>query len=169
MPPLFTKLLAERLQERAKLPIREAVHHEPLKPGVILIAPGDFHMRVEIPPGERQPRIVLDQSPPQNSCRPSVDVLFESIENVFHGAVVSAVLTGMGQDGLRGAKLLKAAGGTVLAQDEETSAVWGMPRAIADAHIADAVLPLDAIVPQILRQCRSRSLAYDQMPREIHQ
>jgi two-component system chemotaxis response regulator CheB len=151
MPALFTKLLCERLQERTRIPVREALDGEPVQAGSILVAPGDYHMRVELPTGERQPRIVLDQGPPENSCRPAVDVLFESIAKLYGGATIAAILTGMGHDGLRGAKLLRNAGATILAQDEETSAVWGMPRAIAEAKIADAVLPLEEIVPRILK------------------
>jgi two-component system chemotaxis response regulator CheB len=151
MPALFTKLLCERLQERTRIAVREASDGEVLQAGSILVAPGDYHMRVELLSGERQPRIALDQGPPENSCRPAVDVLFESVAKLYGGAVIAAILTGMGQDGLRGAKLLRNAGATILAQDEETSAVWGMPRAIAEAKIADAVLPLDEIVPRILK------------------
>jgi len=155
MPALFTKLLCERLQERSKISVREAVEGEAVKAGSILVAPGDYHMRVELGSG-KQPRITLDQGPLENSCRPAVDCLFESVAKVYGGAVVAAILTGMGQDGLRGAKLLKNSGATIIAQDEETSAVWGMPRAIAEAKIADAVLPLDEIIPQILRSCQRR-------------
>lgn len=156
MPPLFTKLLCERLQEKSRLPVREAVHGEIVMPGCIVFAPGDYHMRVESGGADRQVRILLDQGPAENSCRPAVDVLFESIANVYRGAAVAAVLTGMGHDGLRGAKLLKNAGATILAQDEETSAVWGMPRALVEADIADEVLPLGEIVPHILRYCQQR-------------
>jgi len=156
MPALFTKLLCERLQERSKISVREAVDGEAVKAGSILVAPGDYHMRVELASGDRQPRIALDQGPPENSCRPAVDCLFESVSKVYGGATVAAILTGMGQDGLRGAKLLRNSGATIIAQDEETSAVWGMPRAVAEAKIADAVLPLDEIIPQILMSCQRR-------------
>jgi two-component system chemotaxis response regulator CheB len=96
-------------------------------------------------------RVFLDQSPRQNSCRPAVDALFTSTGDVYGGAVIAAVLTGMGQDGLRGAGILKAQGASILAQDEATSVVWGMPGAVAHAGLADSVLPLDEVVPQILR------------------
>jgi two-component system chemotaxis response regulator CheB len=96
-------------------------------------------------------RVVLDQSPPQNSCRPAVDALFSSIGEVYGGAVIAAILTGMGQDGLRGAETLKARGASVLAQDEASSVVWGMPGAVVNAGLADRVLPLDQVVPEILR------------------
>jgi two-component system chemotaxis response regulator CheB len=156
MPALFTKLLCERLQERSQIPVREAAHGELVKAGAILIAPGDYHMRVERG-ADQMPRICLDQGEPENSCRPAVDVLFESVAKTYGSAAVAAVLTGMGHDGLRGAKLLKQAGAAIYAQDEESSAVWGMPRAIAEANLADAVLPLDALMPQILRHFQPSS------------
>ncbi len=93
----------------------------------------------------------LDQSPPQNSCRPAVDALFTSVGEVYGGAVIAVILTGMGQDGLRGVEILKAQGASVLAQDEATSVVWGMPGAVVNAGLADRVLPLDQVVPEILR------------------
>jgi two-component system chemotaxis response regulator CheB len=97
-------------------------------------------------------RVLLDQSVRQNSCRPAVDALFASTGDVYGGAVLAVVLTGMGQDGLRGAGILKAHGATVLAQDEPSSVVWGMPGAIVNAGLADRVLPLDEVVPEILRR-----------------
>jgi two-component system chemotaxis response regulator CheB len=96
-------------------------------------------------------RVNLDQSPPQNSCRPAVDALFASVGEVYGGATIAVILTGMGQDGLRGVGILKAQGASVLAQDEATSVVWGMPGAIVNAGLADRVLPLDQVVPEILR------------------
>ena len=96
-------------------------------------------------------RVCLDQSPPLNSCRPAVDALFASVGQVYGGAAIAAVLTGMGQDGLRGAEILKAQGASVVAQDEASSVVWGMPGAIVNAGLADRVLPLGQIVPEILR------------------
>jgi two-component system chemotaxis response regulator CheB len=95
--------------------------------------------------------VLLDQSPPQNSCRPAVDALFASIGEAYGGAVIAVVLTGMGQDGLRGAQILKAQGASVVAQDELSSVVWGMPGAVVNAGLADQVLPLDQVVPEILR------------------
>jgi len=149
MPPLFTRLLAERLHSTCRLPVREAGQNERLMGGAILIAPGDFHFKVASIGGQVLTR--LDQSAPQNSCRPAVDALFSSLGEVYHGAVVAAVLTGMGQDGLRGAGILKAHGASVLAQDEASSVVWGMTGAVANAGLADRVLPLDQVVPEILR------------------
>jgi two-component system chemotaxis response regulator CheB len=168
MPPLFTTLLCERLQERSQLPVREAIQGEIVEPGVILVAPGDYHMRTKLTSGERRPRISLDQSPPENSCRPAVDVLFESLSSVYGGAVIGVILTGMGHDGLRGSTLLKKAGATIFAQDEETSAVWGMPRAIVEANLADAVLPLGEIMPRIVRQCERTASHYEYRFQETH-
>ncbi len=149
MPPLFTRLLAERLHATCKLPVAEAAPGERVMPGKILIAPGDFHMKVA--PNGNEMRICLDQSPPLNSCRPAVDALFASAGEAYGGAAIAAILTGMGQDGLRGVGILKARGATVIAQDEASSVVWGMPGAVANAGLADVILPLDRVVPEILR------------------
>jgi len=148
MPPLFTRLLAERLNATCCLPVAEAVEGDLVKPGKILIAPGDFHLKVAFQGGEA--RVCLDRTPPQNSCRPAVDALFSSIGEVYGGAAIAVILTGMGQDGLRGAEILKAQGASVLAQDEASSVVWGMPGAVVNAGLADRVLPLDQVVPEIL-------------------
>jgi two-component system chemotaxis response regulator CheB len=150
MPPLFTRLLAERLNTLTPLRVAEAVEGERPVPGRIYMAPGDQHMRVAASAGG--PVIALDQTAPLNSCRPAVDALFSSLADVYGPAVVAAVLTGMGQDGLRGAQQLKAHGACILAQDEATSVVWGMPGAVANAGLAGQVLPLHAVVPAILRQ-----------------
>lgn len=152
MPPLFTRLLAERLQSATPLRVEEAAEQGPVTPGRIWIAPGDYHMQVRDRHGRAE--IALDQSPPENSCRPSVDVLFRSVGEVYGGSVISAILTGMGQDGLRGTEILKARGAFVIAQDESSSVVWGMPGAVATAGLADRILPLDAVVPEILAQMR---------------
>jgi two-component system chemotaxis response regulator CheB len=149
MPPLFTRLLAERLHATCRLPVEEARQGEPVRAGKILIAPGDFHLKVASDGGGV--RVCLDQSPPQNSCRPAVDALFTSIGEVYGGAAIALILTGMGQDGLRGAEVLKARGASVLAQDEASSVVWGMPGAVVNAGLADRVLPLDQVMPELLR------------------
>jgi two-component system chemotaxis response regulator CheB len=149
MPPLFTRLLAERLNSNCQVPVEEARQGAPVEAGKILIAPGDFHFKVASNGGGV--RVCLDQSPPLNSCRPAVDALFASIGEVYGGAVIAVILTGMGQDGLRGVEILKARGAIVLAQDEASSVVWGMPGAVVNAGLADRVLPLDQVVPEILR------------------
>jgi two-component system chemotaxis response regulator CheB len=149
MPPLFTRFLAERLDSTCALKVHEATQGEAVEKGKILIAPGDFHMKLTVSGGET--RVCLDQSPPENSCRPAVDALFTSVAEVYGGAVIAVILTGMGHDGLRGARILKAKGASVLAQDEASCVVWGMPGAVVEASLADRVLPLDQVVPEILR------------------
>ena len=149
MPPLFTRFLAERLHSTCRLPVEEAGQGVPVNAGKILIAPGDFHLKVSLSGGGVL--ACLDQSPPQNSCRPAVDALFTSVGEVYGGAAIAVILTGMGQDGLRGTQILKGQGASVLAQDEASSVVWGMPGAVVNAGLADRVLPLDQVVPEILR------------------
>jgi two-component system chemotaxis response regulator CheB len=148
MPPLFTKLLADRLTSTCPLRFHEAVSGEVISPGAGWLAPGDFHMRVER--AGTEVRVRLDQGPQENSCRPAADVLFRSVADVYGGNVLGVVLTGMGQDGLRGSERLVSLGGRVLAQDEASSVVWGMPRFVAEAGLAEAVLPLDQLAGEIL-------------------
>ena len=150
MPPLFTRLLAERLDTLTPLSVAEGLAGEIPGPGKIYIAPGDQHMRVVN--SDRGPAIALDQGPPLNSCRPAVDALFGSLAEVYGPAVIAAVLTGMGHDGMSGAQRLSARGSYVMAQDEATSVVWGMPGAVVDAGIANEILPIDEVVPAILRE-----------------
>jgi two-component system chemotaxis response regulator CheB len=150
MPPLFTRLLSERLDSLTPLTVREAIEGEIAQPGHIYVAPGDRHMRV-VNSGHG-PLISLDQSPPLNSCRPSVDALFNSLADVYGSAVVAAVLTGMGRDGMTGAERLAARGAYIVAQDEDSSVVWGMPGAVVNAGVANLVVPLDGVVPAILRE-----------------
>jgi two-component system chemotaxis response regulator CheB len=150
MPPLFTRLLAERLNSTCQLRVREAQHGSSVEPGEILIAPGDFHMTLA--GSGSGVKVCLDQSPRQNSCRPAVDALFSSTGEVYGGAALAVILTGMGQDGLRGVQILRARGATVLAQDEASSVVWGMPGAVVNAGLADRVLALNEVVPEILRR-----------------
>ena len=152
MPPLFTRLLADRLQTSAQLLVEEASDGSAVEKGRILIAPGDYHMKVS---GYGPKTVVkLDQSPPENSCRPAVDVMLCSLGEVYGGAVISVILTGMGQDGLRGIRELKAKNAYVIAQDEPSSVVWGMPGAVVKAGLADVVLPLDNVVAEILKQVK---------------
>jgi two-component system chemotaxis response regulator CheB len=150
MPPVFTQLLAGRLKTTSRLNVTEAAEGDAVEPGRALIAPGNFHMRVH--KNGLKTVIKLDQEPPENSCRPAVDVMFRSLEEVYGGAVISVILTGMGYDGLRGTEILKAHGSYVIAQDEATSVVWGMPGAIVNAGLADCVVPLDGVVRQILKR-----------------
>jgi len=157
MPPLFTRFLAERLQAGTGLGVAEATEGTAVAPGKVLIAPGDYHMRVRRNGGSMV--IALDQSPPENSCRPAVDVLFRSVSTAYGARALSVVLTGMGQDGLRGAAMLKAGGACVIAQDEASSVVWGMPGAVAAAGLADCIVPLEEVVPEVLRRISMASEA----------
>jgi two-component system chemotaxis response regulator CheB len=149
MPPMFTKLLAERLQQQSRIRVDEAFEGAVLEPGKAYIAPGDFHLGVRRL--DKQIVCTLNQGPPENSCRPAVDVTFRSAHEVWGGAAVSVILTGMGQDGMRGCEILKASGAHVIAQDEETSVVWGMPGAVVRAGLADQVVPLRCVVPEIMK------------------
>jgi len=149
MPPIFTRLLAERLQTLTKLRVIEASDGIPIEPGVIYIAPGDQHMRTARHGSEK--RLLLDRSEPENFCRPAADVLFRSVADVYGGAVIAVILTGMGQDGRRGIERLRQEGAWVIAQDEASSVVWGMPGAVAKAGLADSITDLNSIVPEILK------------------
>lgn len=150
MPPMFTKLLAERLDARCRLRVREAVVGDRPQPGQVFVAPGDHHMTVER--DLHGMVLALDQGPPENSCRPAVDVLFRSAAASYGAGCLAVVLTGMGQDGLRGGEAIVAAGGTMLVQDEASSVVWGMPGFVARAGLASEVLPLSQIAGAIERR-----------------
>jgi two-component system chemotaxis response regulator CheB len=150
MPALFTRLLAERLDVASALNVEEAAEGSVLEAGKVLIAPGNYHMRV-VKRGAKTV-VALDQGPLENSCRPAVDVLFRSVHETYDGAAIAVILTGMGYDGARGAGVLKASGAPVIAQDEASSVVWGMPGAVVQAGLADDVVPLDCIVAAITRR-----------------
>lgn len=150
MPPTFTRLLAERLDRVSSLAVCEAETGMPIKPGHVYVAPGDHHLVVERTGGSVVTRI--NQDPPENSCRPSVDVLFRSVAEVYGAHALGVVMTGMGQDGLRGSQVLVERGAMVLAQDEATSVVWGMPGYVVRAGVADAVLPLGALAGEIVKR-----------------
>jgi two-component system chemotaxis response regulator CheB len=162
MPPLFTRLLAERLDRQTSVRIYEGAEGETLKPCGVWIAPGDFHMRL-VREGNTA-RLTMNQEPPQNSCRPSVDVLFESAAQAYGGNVLGVVLTGMGCDGLRGAQCIRDAGGQVIVQDEASSVVWGMPGSVAAAGIANGVFPLDALAGEIEQRANWNRLSGDRKP-----
>jgi two-component system chemotaxis response regulator CheB len=149
MPPTFTTILAEHLARASNRPAREAIDGEAVKAGHIYLAPGGRHMRAVRQGTEAV--IALDDGPPVNFCKPAVDPLFTSAIDVWQGAVLAVVLTGMGSDGMRGGKDIVAAGGNVIAQDEATSVVWGMPGAAVNAGICAAVLPLNQIAPKLVR------------------
>ncbi|GLR96593.1 MULTISPECIES: protein-glutamate methylesterase/protein-glutamine glutaminase [Bradyrhizobium] len=149
MPPTFTTILAEHLARSSRRPASEAVDGEPVKAGRIYLAPGGKHMRVVRSGADAA--ISLDDGPAVNFCKPAVDPLFTSAIDVWHGNILSVILTGMGSDGMRGGKDIVAAGGSVIAQDEASSVVWGMPGAAANAGICAAILPLNQIGAKVNR------------------
>src|SRR3954452_7977574 len=149
MPPTFTTILAEHLARSSRRPAHEAIDGEVVKAGRIYLAPGGRHMRV-VRHGV-DTAIALDDGPPVNFCKPAVDPLFTSAIDVWQGAILAVVLTGMHWDGMRGGKEIVAAGGSVIAQDEATSVVWGMPGAATHAGICAAVLPLGQIAPKLIQ------------------
>lgn len=154
MPPMFTRMLAERLSLGGKLKVKEGAAGDILQPGHGYVAPGDYHMTVHRQDG--QFRIALNQQPPENSCRPAVDVMFRSAAEGFGAGVLGVVLTGMGQDGMLGARQIREGGGEMIVQDEATSVVWGMPGAIARDGSADVILPLDQIADAVNRRVFGR-------------
>lgn len=150
MPPVFTRMFAERLDRSTPLRVVEAVDGMELAPGTVYIAPGDKHLVLQ-----RRNTATLTQlsgAPPENSCRPAVDVMFRSVASLYGAAAYAAVLTGMGYDGRGGAKVLRDAGAEVLAQDEASSVVWGMPGAVVGAGLADDVLPLEKIASVLIQR-----------------
>lgn len=161
MPPVFTALFAERLDKATKLHVHESKDAMTLTPGHVYLAPGDYHLELERSTPGPAGRVVtrLNQRPPENFCRPAVDVLFRSVARTYGSSVLSVVLTGMGSDGKLGCGDIAAAGGEVLVQDRATSVVWGMPGAVAEAGLADAVLPLNEIAAQIMSRIVRRPTA----------
>ncbi|MGA9071571.1 MAG: chemotaxis response regulator protein-glutamate methylesterase [Terracidiphilus sp.] len=152
MPELFTKLFAERLNSRCPLRVLEAAEGMPVSVGTIYIAKGNWHMEVLAPSRIGFPNTLhLTQGAPENHCRPAVDVLFRSVAAVYGAGALAVVLTGMGSDGMLGCRVIRERGGSVMAQDQASSTVWGMPGAVTNAGLAQKVLPLTAIAPEILR------------------
>ncbi len=149
MPPTFTSILASHISKMSGWQCSEGKDGDVLMPRHIHLAPGGYHMTVEQDGTRRVLR--LNQDPPENFCRPAVDPMFRSIANVFGGRVLAVVLTGMGSDGAKGGEIIAESGGTVIAQDEKTSVVWGMPGATAMSGACSAVLPLDDIAPYITK------------------
>lgn len=142
----FDQSLVDTIARRTRLSVSLGREGAPIIPGTVTLAPAGRHMVVR--PGA-VPVIGLDDGPPEQSCKPAVDPLFRSAAEVYGGRALAVVLTGMGEDGLRGARALKARGATILAQDEKTSVVWGMPGAVVRAGLADLVLPLEAVSREI--------------------
>ena len=148
MPAGFTKSLAERLDSISAISVKEAENDEIIKPGQVYIAPGNYHMRV-MPASGGSRKIVLSQEPPVGNHRPAVNVLFDSVAQ-FRGDLVSVIMTGMGSDGCEGMKKIKANGGYSIAQDESSCVVYGMPKAVVEAGLADEIRPLNQIAEAIV-------------------
>ncbi len=152
MPPMFTRLLAERLASKSRIRVEEAGEGSRLEPGLALIAPGGHHMTLRSEGGAVF--VVLDDGPPESSCRPAVDVMFRSVEKIYGRNTLVVMLTGMGRDGFSGTRELKTAGACVLAQDRATSVVWGMPGYVVGAGLADVVAGIEEIGPAMTAMAR---------------
>jgi len=152
MPPMFTAMLAERLSSHSALRCHEGAEAQLLERGHAYIAPGGRHMEVTRTASGQ--RVRVHDGPMENSCRPAVDVLFRSVAAIYGNSALGVIMTGMGQDGLRGCQCLREQGSRILAQDEATSVVWGMPGVVAQAGYAEKVLPLNLIAREITRQVR---------------
>lgn len=148
MPPLFTAMLAERLNSCSAIRVHEAAEGQKIESGHAYIAPGGKHLEAAVSKGCVVAH--LHEGPPENSCRPAVDVLFRSVAAVYGAGSLGVVLTGMGQDGLRGSEYLREAGGRVLVQDQKSSVVWGMPGSVAKAGLADEIVELGNMA-QVIR------------------
>ena len=165
MPEVFTRLFADRLNDHCRLHVREAAEGQPVEPGIIAIARGNWHLEVVASLRAGAPHTLhLNQDPPENHCRPAVDVLFRSAARVYGSGVLAVVLTGMGSDGLAGCRVIRAQGGAVLAQDQASSTVWGMPGAVAQAGLAQRILPLNAIAQEIVRLTGAAATAATPQP-----
>jgi two-component system, chemotaxis family, protein-glutamate methylesterase/glutaminase len=156
MPPLFTRLLADRLNSRSRLKVQEGQEGKKVESGQVWIAPGDRHMAVARKGSDVV--LALKRDPPENSCRPAVDVLFRSVADAYGANALAVVLTGMGTDGTLGARVIRDAGGEVIVQDEASSVVWGMPGSVVAASLADRICPLANIVPEVIRRVAFRRL-----------
>jgi two-component system chemotaxis response regulator CheB len=147
MPPGFTKSLADRLDNISAISVKEAEHEDVIRPGHVYIAPGNYHLRVA--PNGSSRKILLSQEPPVGNHRPAVNVMYDSAAQ-FGRDLVAVIMTGMGCDGCEGMKKIKSNGGYSIAQNEETSVVYGMPKAVVDAGLADEIQPLESIAKAIV-------------------
>jgi two-component system chemotaxis response regulator CheB len=147
MPPVFTKHFAKNLSDNSNIRVEEGTTGDPLQAGRAWVAPGNYHMTLKR--DGTMVRIHLNQDPPQHSCRPSADVLFRSAAELYGPSTLGVVLTGMGQDGLRGSECIAEMGGQIIVQDEASSVVWGMPGFVAKAGLADAIVPLNHLFAEI--------------------
>jgi two-component system, chemotaxis family, protein-glutamate methylesterase/glutaminase len=155
MPPVFTASLAKSLNGKARLQVSEAREGEIIAPNHVYIAPGGFHMVVRRRIEDSRPAVGLNENPPENSCRPAVDVLFRSVAAIYGSNVLSVIMTGMGQDGLNGVRSLKQRGAYSLIQDEASSTIYGMPLAVFKAGLSDESLPLCKLASRIVAIVKS--------------
>lgn len=165
MPANFTEMLAERLDRCCPMTVVEAREGEIVEPGRVLIAPGSFHLRVR--GSAHRAEVYLSSDALENSLRPAADVTFRDVAALWGSDALGVVLTGMGRDGVVGARAIAAAGGMVLAQDEPTSAVWGMPGEVVEAGLATAVLPLDRFATTVPTLCRRTGAGAVSLPEQI--
>lgn len=157
MPPLFTQSLASSLNAQSALTVKEGAMDDLLEPNTVYVAPGGRHMALRRD-ANRDVRLGLNENPPENNCRPSVDVLFRSVAVQFSGKVLSVIMTGMGTDGREGVRAIRRQGGLCLAQDEDSCVVYGMPRAVAEAGLVDELVSLDSLAPRIAALVRTPTL-----------
>lgn len=161
MPPLFTASLADSLSKKANMPVREARDGETITANSVVLAPGGKHMVVRRSPadgnGNQIGCVGLNENPPENNCRPSVDVLFRSLAAHYGKHVLAVIMTGMGDDGCKGVKALKRQGGYCITQDEASCVVYGMPRAIEEAGLSDEQVPLEQLAGRITQLVRNAS------------
>lgn len=163
MPPIFTRLLAERLNSMSQIPVREANAGSSLSGGQVWIAPGNFHMIVKR--SGMSASLALNQGPPENSCRPAVDVLFRSVAEVYREGTLALVMTGMGADGVIGSRCIRQRGGEVIVQDEASSVVWGMPGLVYGDGQADGIYPLNQLSLEITRRVMRSRAAFGSLNR----
>ena len=155
MPPMFTRLLAERLDRIGEVPVRQAQQGDVVLPGTVYVAPGGRHL--ELATAQGRVTVALGDGPPENSCRPAADVLFRSAVEVYGGRTLAVVMTGMGQDGLRGCQGVREAGGQVIVEDPATALIASMPGSVVTAGLAHAALSLDLLAPELVRRVRGQS------------
>lgn len=155
MPATFTTILASNLSVVTSRPVLEATHRQHVMPGSAYVAAGGYHMLCQ--QEDEHITLLLDQSPPVNFCRPAADPMIHSLSQVYGNRLLLVILTGMGQDGLEGAKLLHKLGGSIIAQDKSSSAVWGMPKVVHEAGLTLATLPLNDIADYIIQSCEKLS------------
>jgi two-component system chemotaxis response regulator CheB len=155
MPPMFTQSLANSLAAKCAIAVREARQGEPLLPNTAFIAPGGKQMRIVAGADGKSRNIKITDDPPENSCKPSVDYLFRSVAHHYVGRATGVIMTGMGSDGTQSLKLMKQNGATIIAQDETTCVVFGMPKEAVESGLADAVLPLNQIADMIVKTVRA--------------